>query len=170
MVPLRRGHGVRGGALPPALLCAALGLALAFAPRRAVTAALLMLTLAALTLSFATVEPRWTEAVFLGCWVSIAVAALAVYLPGGVSTRTAMLLAINTGVSAGAIVAAAGQRSDLALALPCALLALPAGWLVRSGRPIAAKVAASWLLAVAVLAAALPATVTTPGYEATHRE
>jgi hypothetical protein len=132
--------------------------------------ALLLMAVAALAVSFTTVEPRWTDAVFLGCWVSVAVAALAVHLPGGVSGRTALLLAVNTGLAAGGVAAAAGSRADLLIALPCALACLPAGWLVRSGRPIVVKVAASWLLAVALLAGALPAVVETPGYEDTHRE
>ena len=161
---------MRGGALPPALLCAALGFALAFAPRRAVAPALALLAVLAVLVSFAPVEPRWTDAVFLGCWVSVAVAALAVYLPGGVSLRTALLLAVNTGVAAGAVTAVRGEPEDMLVALPCTMVVLPATWLVLSGRSIVVKVAASWLLAVALLAAALPAVVETPGYAPDHME
>ena len=70
---------MRGGALPPALLCAALGLALAFAPRRAWGPSFVALAVTATVVAIAPVPPGWLEGVFLGCWMSVAAsAALAV--------------------------------------------------------------------------------------------
>ncbi|MBC7506267.1 MAG: hypothetical protein H7267_11170 [Sandarakinorhabdus sp.] len=79
------------------------------------------------------------------------------------------MLAANTGLWAGAVTAIAGTPQDLARALPVALLAWPAGWLVTHRAGIAVKVLASWLIAVAILVAALPI-VPTPGYMQDHME
>ena len=80
-----------------------------------------------------------------------------------------MLLAVNTGFWAGAVTAIAGSDRDLLRALPVALLAFPAGWLVAHRGALAIKVLASWLIAVAILVAALPM-VPTPGYVQDHME
>lgn len=165
---------MRGGALPPALLCAALGLALAFAPRKAVPGSLLALVAVAAAVVF--LAPRigslvaWQEPVFIGCWTSIVLAAAAVHLPRGVGPRLALALAVNSGLWAGAVIAVGGARLDLLKALPWSLLALPGGWVVARRRGVVLKVMASWLIAVAVLAAALPATTRTPGYKPDHMD
>jgi hypothetical protein len=160
---------MRGGTLPPALLFAALAFALAFAPRRAVPYALIALGLAALMTMVLPLPKAWTEAVFLGCWASVVIAAATVHLHRGIDARLAIGLAINTGAWAGATIAVAGVPADLLRALPVALLALPGQWLVQHRGGIAIKVVASWLIAVAVLATALSA-VPTPGYVADHME
>ena len=161
---------MRGGALPPSLLCAAFGLALAFAPRRCFAASLALLVAAALAASFATLPAEWDDAVFFGCWLSVIAAAVSVHLPGGPGPRLALALAVNCGTWTGVVIAIAGARIDLAIALPCALLCLPGGWLVVRGRGIVIKVAASWLIAVAILAAALQFAPTTPGYKPDHMD
>jgi hypothetical protein len=160
---------MRGGALPPALLCAAFGLALAFAPRRAFLPALIALCLAALAGSFLTVPASWQDGVFLGCWISVVLAALTVHLPRKLGPTASLILALNSGFWAGAVIAAAGSRLDLLKSLPAALLCLPGAWLVATGRGIAIKVATSWLIAIAILAAALPLTPT-PGYKPDHMD
>lgn len=160
---------MRGGALPPALLCAALAFALAFAPRRAIAPALFLLVSASVATSFAPIPTAWVEIAFLGCWASVMVTAASVHLPDGANYRLALALGINAGVWVGAVVAVAGHEIDLAKALPFGLLALPAAWLVATRRGIAVKVVASWLIAVAILAGALPL-VPTPGYKPDHME
>jgi hypothetical protein len=160
---------MRGGALPPALLCAAFGLALAFAPRRIFVYALGALILTALAASFLTFPPSWQDGVFLGCWISVVLAALSVHLPPGLNQKLALALAVNCGFWTGAVIAAAGAKTDLFKALPAALLCLPGAWLVSTGRGIAIKVAASWLIAIAILSAALPL-VPTPGYKPDHMD
>jgi len=161
---------MRGGVLPPALLFAALGLALAFAPARARAWGLvsLMVTLAAL--SFVPVSHGWLETAFLGCWVSVAVTAAAVHIPQGTRMAGALVLSVNAGIWASVVVALSGTRLDLVEAVPCALLVLPASWLVAKRASIAVKVASSWLIAIAMLAAVLPFLAVTPGYLPDHLE
>ncbi len=161
---------MRGGALPPALLCAALGFALAFAPRRAHPPCFAALILPALAVAWLPVDPTWKDAAFMGCWASVVVTAASVHLPRGLGPRQALILALNTGVWAGAVIALAGAPLDLAKSLPWVLLCLPGGWLVASGRAIFLKVAASWLIAVAVLVATLPLVTPTPGYMPDHMD
>jgi hypothetical protein len=161
---------MRGGALPPALLCAALGLALAFAPREARAPSLLALMLTTTAVSFAPIPQGWLEAAFLACWVSVIAGAASVYLHDGVGPRAAVALSLNAGLWSGAVVALGGSRLDLAKALPWALVVLPAGWMVRRRTSIALKVVSSWLIAVAVLAAMLQFLPVTPGYLPDHLE
>jgi hypothetical protein len=161
---------VRGGALPPALLCAALGFALAFAPRRALVSALIALAVLAIGLGFAPLPEALTEPAFLGCWISVIATAAAMYLPGGVGPRLALVLGANAGLWSGAVVAVAGAPLDLAIALPWALLCLPGGWLVATERSIVLKLLGSWLAAVAILAAGLSFAPVTPGYAPDHME
>ncbi len=161
---------MRGGTLPPALLFAALGLALAFAPRRARLWALVVLGVTLAASSFVTVAPGALEFVFLGCWASIVVTAAAVHFPHGPGLRTALALTVNAAFWASAVVAASGAPLDLVKALPCVLLVLPAAWLVARRASIAVAVASSWLIAIAILAAALPFLPVTPGYLPDHME
>lgn len=160
---------MRGGALPPALLCAALGLALAFAPRRVLPYAIAGLVLAALAFSFIPVPTAWLDGVFIGLWASLALTAASVHLPQGLGPRTAAALTLNGGLWTGLVVSASGSRWDLTEALPCSLLCLPAAWMVAKGWSVAIKVAASWLIAIALLAAGL-SVVPTPGYKPDHME
>ncbi len=160
---------MRGGPLPVALLCAALGFALAFAQRRARLPALIILCAVAaiaLLLPFHRISP---EIVFAGCWVSVALTAATVHLRPHRPAWFAPMLAANTGLWAGGVVAISGGALDLARALPASLLVFPAAWLIAHRGEIAVKVVASWLVAVAILAATLPI-VPTPGYAPDHME
>ena len=160
---------MRGGALPPALLCAALGFALAYAPVRGRVAGVVGLILAAVITTFLPIPAGWVEPVFAGCWISIALTSSSVHLPGGVGERTAALLGLNAGVWAGAVVAISGRPLDLAIALPAVLVMAPAAWLLATPARLGVKIVASWLIAVAALAGTLPF-VPTPGYVQDHRE
>jgi hypothetical protein len=159
---------VRGGALPPALLCAAVGLALAFAPRRAWLPSLVTLTVTTVVLAALSIPREWLEGVFLGCWASVAASAATVYLPREMSASGAAGLSINAGIWSGAEVALTGSRLDLAKALVCVLLLIPASCVVSWRAPIIVKVVASWLIAVAILAATLQFLPVTPGYLPDH--
>jgi hypothetical protein len=152
------------------LLIAAFGLALAFAPRRTFIAAMIAMAIPAGLVSFVPVGQQWADPLFFGCWTSVLTCALVVHLPGGVGPRLAILLALNAGFWAGAVIAVAGKPSDLLIALPCVLLALPGAWLVARKWQIAVKVLASWLIAVALLAATLQVTTPTPGYVPDHMD
>lgn len=160
---------MRGAALPAALLCAALGLLLAFAPRRAVLAALALAAAVAAIASLLPVRDRAVEIAFLGCWASVILLAAAVHLPRGVPLWLALAAAVDAGVWCGAVIAGEGARLDLLRALPALLIVLPAGWCVGRGWAIPVKVVASWLIAVALLAALLP-TAATPGYAPDHMD
>jgi len=161
---------VRSGWLAAALLCAAVGFALGFAPARARVIALGVLAVIALAVAFAPIPTAWTDGVFLGCWLSVIAAAASVNLPRGVGRGVALGLAVNGGLWSGAVITVAGSRLDLARALPWVLLCWPAAWLVGRRWQLAVKVAAGWLIAVALLSGSLQLLVPTPGYKADHME
>ena len=161
---------MRGGALPPALLCAALGLALAFAPPRVWAPALLTLAAAAVGASLVPFPASAADALFFGCWASLLAAAALVHLRQGLGSRACLLLAANAGVWSGAVIAVSGRPLDLAIALPCALFVFAGRFRQRVAARLGLKVLASWLAAVAVLAAGLSLSPTTPGYEPDHME
>ena len=160
---------MRGGALPAALLCLALGLMLAFAPHRVRLPALALLGLGAVAAATTPLPRDWVEVSFLGCWATVILSALLVHLPRGVPAWLAVPVALAAGLSAGAVIAQEGTWLDLCLAFPCAIAVVPAIWLRDRGWGVAIKVVGSWLIAVALLAALLP-TVSTPGYAADHMQ
>ena len=161
---------MRGGSLPQALLCAALGLALAFSSRRAWMLCIALLVASAITIALTTVPPSWVEGVFLGCWISVAATAAAVHAPRELGMRAAVALSINAGIWVGAVTVLSGQTCTLLKSLPCVLALLPAAFIVGKRAPIVVKVAASWIVAVAVLAGALQLLPVTPGYLPDHLE
>ena len=159
-----------GGALAAALLCAAFGLALAFAPRSAWGPGLLALAVSAAAVAFLPLAEGWRAPVLLGCWASVVIAAAVIHIPRGLPFAAALVLAVNTGVWSGAVIAVTGEGLDLLKALPWSLLCFPAAELVSRKLSIAPKVLASWLAAVALLAATLPMMPVTPGYEPDHMD
>lgn len=160
---------MRGGLLPPALLAAALGMALAFAPRRVRWPSFGLFAVVALAVRSARPPAAWEETVFLALWASAVATALFVHLPRGVPAPLALVAGANGGAWAGAATAIQGTPRDLGLACLFVVLFLPAAWLDTRRLGIAVKVAASWVVAVAVLAAMLPLTPT-PGYKPDHME
>ena len=160
---------MRGGTLPAALIFAALGFALSFAPRRVRAPALLVSAIAAVVMELVAIDVSRAEYVYFACWASVIVAAASVHLPGGLPQRAAVALSLACGGAAGAVVGLAGNLPELAAAAAAALVIIPASWLVASGRGIAIKVVSSWLIAISMLAAALPLTPT-PGYAPDHME
>ena len=162
---------MRGGALPSALLYAALGLAVAFAPRRVWWSSLIALVSISVVFVFVPLPRMWQEEVFLGCWVSVAASALMVHMPRGLSSRAALALSINAGFWSGCVIAFAGSPVDLFASLPCVLIVVPTTWIVKRWRaPIIPKTVASWLVAVAALATLLQLLPLTPGYLPDHMD
>lgn len=161
---------MRGGALPPALLAAALGFALSFAPRKAIAPSLAAFLVVAVAASFVRAEPDQANGVFYACWASVVGTALSVHVARRLTISWTVMLAANAGFWAGAVIGVAGHPLDLAKALPWVLLFVPSAWLIGRKLGIGVKVVASWLVAVSVLAAALPATTPTPGYVGDHME
>ncbi|MGC1729906.1 MAG: hypothetical protein WA747_11045 [Steroidobacteraceae bacterium] len=82
--------------------------------------------------------------------------------------KEVLALSLNAGFWTGAVIALAPSKVDLLEALPLSLCAWPAAWAHRRGQTIVLKVLASWLSAVAVLAATLQFLPVTPGYLPDH--
>jgi hypothetical protein len=115
--------------------------------------------------------PRvWLEGVFLGCWISVIATAACVHFVRGLKSWVALALSVNAGIWASAVVFLSGSRLDLLKALPCVLLFLPASWVVARYASIPVKVVSSWVIAVAILAAALQLLPVTPSYLPDHME
>ncbi|MDP9086696.1 MAG: hypothetical protein M3N02_08030 [Pseudomonadota bacterium] len=160
---------MRGGFLPPSILIAALGLALAFIPmRRALIAAGLMI-LVAFAARWSGPPARWIEPIFVGCWLSVIATAGLVHRPQRLPPALFLAAAANAGLWAGLVTSVAGQGRDLAIALSCVLLLLVGRPIVKRGWGIGVKVVASWLTAVAILATMVSLTPT-PGYVQDHME
>lgn len=161
---------MNGAALAPALLFAALGLVLSFASSRRVIAWSLGAAVVAAGMAVAgPIDGAKIDALLVGCWISIVVTIMGVYLPRPPGLAITLPLSVNAGVWAGLTVAASGAPFDIVPALGWALLCVPGAWLVGRGRGIALKVAGSWLAAAAVLSLGL-GMVPTLGYEPDHRE
>lgn len=159
-----------GGPLPPALMCTAIGLMLAFASPSCWRTSFVLLVPCALAAAFVPLPIAWTPTVFSLCFISALLTSGSVHLPGGPPSGVAIVLALNGGIWAGLTAAAGGGVMNLAVALPLALLALPGAWLVQKGAGIAVKVLASWLVAIAILGSALPFAPTLLGYQPDHLE
>ena len=162
----RAGAGVTATALPPALLCAALALTLAFSTRRTASIAVGLAVAVAVAASLFDLPPEWPGRAATACWLSLVVTVAAMHWPRHVPTPLALGLAVNAGVWTGL---AANGTAAVALALAALALTLPACWLAAHRGGIVLKVVASWLGAVAILAAALPL-VSAPTTTSEHRE
>lgn len=160
---------MRGGFLPPAILCCTLGLLLAFLGwRRALIGAGLMMV-TAIAVFLAGPDAVWVEAIFLGCWLSVIGCALLLVRPAQLSHWLAFAASLNAGVWVGAVSAVAGDLRALGISLPFVLVCMPGSVIVARGWEISVKVLASWLTAVAILATMLSLTPT-PGYVPDHME
>jgi hypothetical protein len=104
---------------------------------------------------------------FLGCWLSVIASVASIHLP-----RPTVGLAVSflAGICAGGVAATAGPRFDLLGGFVLLAVLLWLGRLVRRRLPVALDVAASWLIAVALIAAALQILLETPGYLPDHME
>ena len=160
---------MRLGVVPAALLFVALGLALAFAARRARAASLLALAATLAVFSVVPVPQARLEAIFLGCWIAVIATAASVHLRG-LGLFAALLLSVDAGIWASAVISLSGSRLDLLKALPCSLIVLPAARVVRRYDSVPVKVVSSWVIAVAVLAITLQLLPVTPGYLPDHME
>src|SRR5262249_38907805 len=164
LVPCPRARPMRGAALPPALLCVALGLGLASARGKTAVLGLAVLVVTASAIALTTVPESWSDSVFLGCWMSIIASAAIGYAPWTLQDKAALALSLNAGIWPGALIALAASKVGLLEALPFSLCAWPGAWARRRGEAIGLKVIASWLIGVAVLAATLQFLPATPGY------
>lgn len=160
---------VRGGFLPPAILCCALGLLLGFLGwRKALIGAGVM---AATAIAVFAIGPdaAWIEAIFLGCWLSVIGCALLLVRPARLTRKLVFAASLNAGLWVGALCSVAGDVRALGISLPFVLVCIPSSAIVARGWEISVKVVASWLTAVAILATMLSLTPT-PGYVPDHME
>lgn len=148
------------------MLCAALGLALAHAPAKALIFSVLLLAACGLAAAHF-VEGLTERQAMIGSACGILTTAPAVYFKR-IPLFLALLLSAATGLLCGAVAAVSTQPSPL-FALPLVLLVFPARWIIARDHSIVLKVVSGWLIAVAVLAAAVPL-ITTAGYEPDHME
>jgi hypothetical protein len=160
---------VRGGILPPAFLFLALGLALGRTTRSTWAPSLIALLLSSATSSLLDVPRMWLEDVYLACWIVVIATAASVYFARSAGRNVVIAWSFITGLTASGVVAVSGSRLDLVRALPCVLVLIPTSWIVRRS-VIPARVASSWLIAIAVMAAALQLLPVTPGYLPDHLE
>jgi len=160
---------MRGGALPPALLFAALGFLLAYAPRKLTPPAVLAMVAGAAGAFAIGVPDNLEEIAFAGCWISVMATALLLHLPGRLGALPLTMVGLNAGVWAGAVISVAGTPLDLVIALPAVLVVVPAALILHTPARVGVKIVGSWLAAVAILAAAIPLTPTA-GYEPDHFE
>jgi hypothetical protein len=161
---------MRGAALPPALLCVALGLALASTRAKTTVLGLAVLVVTASVVALVQIPERWSDVAFLGCWISIVTSAAIVYAPRILQDKTALAISLNAGVWTGALIALAPSKVRLLAALSLSLCAWPGAWARRRGLAIGLHVIASWLIGVAVLAATLQFLAATPGYLPDHMD
>jgi hypothetical protein len=161
---------VRDAILAAALACVALGLSLAFVPKRRWAANLLILATTSTVTASLGVPASWVDGVFLGCWICVAASASSVHLPRAAVTRAANALSFNAGIWSGAAIALTGSPTGLLRALPYVLACVPAAWIVGRHMPIVVKVASSWLIAIAILSVTLQCLPVTPGYAPDHLE
>jgi hypothetical protein len=152
-----------GVSLPPVLLILALGLALAFVPNRAKALGLILMGAGVVICMVATIRTGWLEVAFLACWISVVATAAAVYLPHSLRVAGTLILSLNAGIWAAAVVTLSGSPADLLVAGLCVVVFIPASWLVNRGGATAVKVASSSLVAVALLAATPHFLPITPG-------
>jgi hypothetical protein len=161
---------MRSGTIPAALLFLALGLALAIAPRHARAPSVLVLFAGSAAFTCVSLPRGWLDVVFLGCLISVIGTAASVLLVGRIAAGSALVLSLNAGMWAGAVIAVSGSSLDLMKALPCLSIVAPASWLVRRQASVPVKVVSSWLVAVAVLAVTLYLLPVSAGYLPDHME
>jgi hypothetical protein len=165
---------MRTAALPDALICAAVGLALSYAGPKVARQGAVIMVATALLVAFVPMSGISDDLAFTGCWLSIIVAAASVHIPSGLlaHTRAAWLwrgLALNGGFWAGLITHVEGGAPAVIVGLPLILLFIPGQIFIRRNWGIAIKVACSWLIAIAVLEIGLNL-VPTPGYQPDHMD
>lgn len=158
---------MRGGALPPALLLAALALALSRSSRRDGAWAVGLCLAVAGSLAFHATPESWREMIFLGGWISVAATAGLTHWPSPPRRLLSIAAGLNAGLWSGLLIGQAGRPADLAPAMLTLLLIFPGVWIAEKRWTITLKVAASWLIAIAVLASVLPL-IPTPGYAPDH--
>ena len=160
---------MNAGFLPLALLCAALGMALAKTPLKLAAKAVAVLVVTSLLTYVVVPAEGWQTPAMLALWISTAITAMLSYLPRRLNGSWVYLASVNAGLWVGVVAHSTGGGAGIALALPFALLFLPAAWLVAKDMGAGVKIAASWIVAVSILAGMVVLSPT-PGYAPDHMQ
>jgi hypothetical protein len=157
-----------GGGGLAALQCAATAILLSFSASGVARFGAALFLLCAGAASLMTIPDSWFSTLLVVIALGVLACALPIYRPGGVPAGLAIPIAAGTGAAAGLALAAGGGRSSPAVLLTV-LLFIGGRQVVLAGYPLVPKVIAGWLVAIAMLSAALPI-VSVPGYSATHMD
>lgn len=159
---------MRDSLLPAALLVMALALSLSLTGRRTARESTALLLAAALLTAL--MPPILSEnIVFISAGLSTILAAGGVYLRQLRQPWPIRLIAVNSGLWAGTLLSLAPLEPGSLLILTLGLFYLPGRFIRRRWGTIAFKIAASWLIAIALLSLGLNL-VPTPGYVPDHME
>lgn len=160
---------MNGGILPLLLICATLGLALAFAAPRAAWLGFAGMAAAGVALSLAPFPNSASGIIFTGLWLSVIATAALTFVPRRIANRLIIPAGINAGAWAGSLAGLSDKPGGLFLALTLGLLFIPARWFTMHGHHIVVKVVASWMIAIASLSMFV-SFMPTPGYKPDHME
>ncbi len=165
---------MRDATLTCTLMCVALGVLLGPTASQVRAWGIVAFAVAALLLNLVLMRVHigsgWNDVIFLNSWVSVLGCAVSVYLRRPVGLFPAVVLSLNAGLWCGTVNALTGSSLGLLKTLPALAVLWPVGWTARWGTALAVKVVASWLMAVAVLAATLQFLPVSPGYLPDHLE
>ncbi len=155
--------------VPAAMVFAALGLMLAFVPRKTAAASIALAVVLALAASQSNLAATTNDAAIMLCWTVVSVLAVRTYWPRAEARLNNLALSAIAGIFSGTAIAASAAPSTLWQPLLASVIIVPATLAVDRGYAVVARVVASWLVAVAILAALLPYVVAHPGYVPEHR-
>jgi hypothetical protein len=159
---------MRDVTLPAAMTLMMAGLMLGSQSANSAIAAALLAGGMAVLLSLATI-PLSGETAIIACCLTTALVGLTVYWSHMLQSRTVIVVALIAGIVAGLALGVTTGSSRAYPAILGLLTVLPASIAERKNFGIARRVVASWLVAVAVLAAVLPYVIAHPGYVPDHR-
>ncbi len=160
---------MRDGILPAAMLLMMVGLMLGRQTLRSAIVAALRSGGLAVAFSLIPNVRFGADAAITACCAVTALVSIPVYWPRLLPKWAIMIVAIFAGVATGLTLAVTAASPGTDLAILGLLTLLPASIAERNGFGVATRVVASWLVAVAVLASALPLVIVHPGYVPDHR-
>ncbi len=160
---------MRDGSIPAGVVLAALGLMLAFAPRKAAAACIALAIALAWIAGQSPFGLPATDTAIMACWAAVFMLAVGIFWRQPMTRLATAALSAIAGAVAGTAIAASAGASPLWPAALAVIVIVPATIAVDRGYAIAPRVVMSWLVAVALLAALLPQVVSHPGYVADHR-
>jgi hypothetical protein len=154
--------------LPIALAFAALALVHLRLGWRAIGIAVVLVAVVAGSIVLAQLRVQ-SELAFTFCWATVLASAGTAILAPWPPRALAQLLAMATGIATGLVAASTSGGLSLLEASPAALILSLAAARRWNWSRLLVQIAAAWVLAVALLSAAIPL-VSTPGYRSDHRE